>query len=114
MFHVKAVVDLFLVQHAKGRSTRVGSRSVWYCIAPIDSVDVEVVVARCVEDIDRVFADSIPRLLSCSEEIVELGGGTETQHLSNHPLVHPLPRCLPSAASRSALIRTSSITHVSN
>ena len=38
MFHVKAVVDLFLVQHAKGRSTRVGSRPVWYCIAPIDSV----------------------------------------------------------------------------
>mmetsp|Transcript_13124 Transcript_13124/g.31061 ORF Transcript_13124/g.31061 Transcript_13124/m.31061 type:complete len:107 (+) Transcript_13124:66-386(+) len=48
MYHVKAVVDHLLVQHAKGV---LNSRSAWYCIAPIDSVDVEVVVARRVKDI---------------------------------------------------------------
>ena len=47
MYHVKAVVDHLLVQHAKGV---LNSRSAWYCIAPIDSVDVEVIVAQRVED----------------------------------------------------------------
>ena len=87
MFHVKAEVDLLLVQHAKGRSTCADSRSAWYCIAPIDSVDVEV-VTTC-RRFDRALHYFIRINGHASEEIVELGDGTETQHLGHHPLVDP-------------------------